>query len=77
MVRGINSSSGIKPGARGETELHLFKLLIDFEGIELEGELVKPQGSLVIERPKATFNPFITVRKDFDQEMMDSIKEIK
>ena len=51
--------------------------VIDFEGIELEGELVKPQGSLVIERPKATFNPFITVRKDFDQEMMDSIKEIK
>jgi len=37
---------------------------IDFEALELEGELVKPQGNLILERKKANFNPLIKLRKD-------------
>ena len=44
---------------------------IDFEGIELEGQLVKPQGALLLERKLASFNPLITLRKDFDKEIDD------
>lgn len=50
---------------------------IDFEAIELEGELVKPLGSFTIEKRKVTFNPFIELRKDFDEEMSQSVAEIK
>lgn len=50
---------------------------IDFEAIELEGELVKPLGKFSVERRKASFNPLITLRKDFDKEISDSVREIK
>jgi hypothetical protein len=50
---------------------------IDFEGVEIEGELVKPQGSLVLDRRHAKFNPMIRLRTDFDDEMDKSIQEIK
>ena len=39
---------------------------IDFEGVEIQGELVRPQGSLVIERKRAKFNPMIKLSTDFD-----------
>ena len=53
------------------------KTEIDFEGIELEGELIKPQGALLLERKTAKFNPLIRLRTDFDTEMSESVKEIK
>jgi hypothetical protein len=53
------------------------KTEIDFEGVEIEGELVKPQGSLVLDRRHAKFNPMIKLRTDFDDEMDKSVDEIK
>ena len=53
------------------------KTEIDFEGVEVEGELVKPQGSLVLDRKGAKFNPMIKLRTDFDDEMDKSVDEIK
>jgi len=50
---------------------------IDFEALELEGQLLKPQGALLLERKRATFNPLITLRTDFNEEMKDSIKVIE
>ena len=53
------------------------KTEIDFEGVELEGQLVKPQGSLIAERQGAAFNPLIKLRTDFKQEMNLSVQEMK
>ena len=53
------------------------KTEIDFEGVEVQGELVKPQGSLLLERKHAKFNPMIKLRTDFDDEMDKSVQEIK
>ena len=50
---------------------------IDFEALELTGEMVKPQGSVIIERKKAEFNPLIRIRTDFNQEMSNSVRDIK
>ena len=50
---------------------------IDFEGLEIQGELVKPQGALLLERQRASFNPLIKLRTDFDDEMDRSVDEIK
>ena len=53
------------------------KTEIDFEGVEVEGQLVKPQGSLILNRRAASFNPLIKLRTDFDDLMEDSVKEVK
>ena len=50
---------------------------IDFEGVEIQGQLVKPQGALVLDRKRASFNPLIKLRTDFDDEMDKSVDEIK
>ena len=50
---------------------------IDFEGVDIIGELVKPSGKLLLDRKKAKFNPLIRMRSNFDKEMKDSVDEIK
>lgn len=50
---------------------------IDFEGVDVAGELVKPQGALLLDRKKASFNPLIKMRTDFNQEMSNSVNEVK
>ena len=53
------------------------KTEIDFENLDIEGELVKPQGALLLERKKANFNPLIKLRKDFTQEINQSVGDIQ
>lgn len=50
---------------------------IDFEDLEIEGQMIKPQGALVTDRKGATFNPLIQLRLDFSPEMSQSVTEIK
>lgn len=50
---------------------------IDFDVVDVTGELVKPQGQLLLERRKASFNPLIKLRADFNEEMRKSIDQIK
>lgn len=50
---------------------------IDFEDLEIEGALVKPQGALLIDRKRATFNPLIKLRTDFNPEISTSVSEVK
>jgi len=53
------------------------KTEIDFEGLEVEGALQKPQGALVLERKQASFNPLIKLRTDWNAEIDQSTQEIK
>ena len=53
------------------------KTEIDFESVEVQGELVKPQGSLVLERKRAQFNSMVWIRSDFDDKMDKTVQEIK
>ncbi len=50
---------------------------IDFESVEVSGELVKPQGALLLDRKRAQFNSMVWIRSDFDDEMDKSVEEIK
>jgi hypothetical protein len=50
---------------------------IDFEGVEVEGSLVRPQGSLILDRKKGSFNPLIRLREDFEPELNNSVNYIK
>jgi hypothetical protein len=50
---------------------------IDFESLEVEGALVKPSSSLVLERKKAAFNPLVKIRTDWDDMIEESIDDAK
>jgi len=53
------------------------KTEIDFEGLEVEGSLVKPSSSLILERKKSDFNPLIVLRTDWNDKIDESVFEIK
>ena len=53
------------------------KTEIDFEGLDVEGQLVKPQGALLLERKRTAFNPLIKLRTDFNYEMSTSVDQVK
>ena len=53
------------------------KTEIDFEGLDIEGTLVKPSSSLILERKKAAFNPLVKIRTDWDDTIEESIDEAK
>ena len=53
------------------------KTEIDFEGLEIEGELFKPHGAVIQERKGAAFNPLIQLRTNFQVEMSQSVADIK
>lgn len=61
----------------GRKILYKQKTEIDFEGLDVAGELVKPASALVLDRKKANFNPLIKLRENFNPEMEQSIDEIK
>ena len=64
--------------AEGGLDLPSLEMIdIDFEALDITGEMIKPQGSVIIERRKAEFNPLIKIRTDFNHEMNDSVREIK
>jgi hypothetical protein len=50
---------------------------IDFDGLEIEGELIKPTGALIVERSGVKFNPLIELRTDWNIEMSQSVNSIK
>ena len=53
------------------------KTEIDFEGLEIDGDIIKPDGAIIRERGEAKFNPLIGLRTDFSYEMKASVNEIK
>jgi len=53
------------------------RTVIDFEGVDVTGELVKPSGALLLDRRKAQFNPLIKFRRDFNLEMKQSVDQVK
>ena len=49
---------------------------IDFESVEIEGQLKKPQGVLLTEQQRARFNPLVQLRLEWSQEMSESVNQI-
>ena len=50
---------------------------IDFEDVDVTGELIKPAGALIINRKKATFPPLIKLREDWNDELKRTIDKVK
>ncbi|MFH1466778.1 MAG: hypothetical protein ABIO70_20500 [Pseudomonadota bacterium] len=63
--------------ASGRRVIYKSKTEIDFEAVDVAGELVKPQGALLLDRKRGSFNPLIKLRADFNDEMDASVDEVK
>jgi len=50
---------------------------IDFDSVDVNGELIKPAGALVISRKRAQFNPLIKLRQDFNPEIKRTIRQVQ
>jgi len=57
--------------------VYRMKTEIDFEGLEVEGEIVKPSSALILERKKSAFNPLVKIRTDWVDLIDESIDEAK
>ena len=75
------ASSGLSVALAQDSEdrkvIYKERTEIDFEGLDVAGELVKPQGALLLDRKRASFNPLIKLRTDFNVEMSQSVDQIK
>jgi hypothetical protein len=63
--------------AHGRTVVFAAETVVDFEGLDVTGELVKPVGTMVKERRRAEFAPMIRLRADFNDELADSVDMVK
>jgi hypothetical protein len=77
LALGMLSSTALAQDDDDRKVVYKQKTEIDFEGLEVAGELVKPQGALLLDRKRANFNPLIRLRTDFNEEMAQSVDEIK
>jgi len=77
LTLGMLSSTALAQDDDDRKVVYKQKTEIDFEGLEVAGELVKPQGALLLDRKRANFNPLIRLRTDFNEEMAQSVDEIK
>ena len=50
---------------------------IDFEAVDIEGQIKKPPGILSLEKARANFNPLVQLRENFIYEMNDSVNQIQ
>ncbi len=49
---------------------------LDFDSVEIEGELVRPDGQLLQDRQRDAFEPLIQLRDDFDGELAASTGDV-
>lgn len=77
LVSLAQASDDVERNEKGERVVYRNKTEIDFEDLEIEGVLQKPQSALVLERKKAQFNPLIQLRLNFNPEIDQSVDDIK
>ena len=53
------------------------KTEIDFEDVSIAGELKKPHGAYLLDKRQSSFNPLIRLKSNFNQEMIDSVNQIR
>lgn len=61
----------------GQNVKYKKRTIIDFEAVDVTGQLVKPSGALVLERRRSDFNPLIRLRTEFDLEIKQSVDYVK
>lgn len=60
-----------------ENVIYKKKTEVDFESVEIEGQIKKPPGAFVKEKEKAIFNPLVQIRENWSYEMSQSTNDIQ
>lgn len=53
------------------------KTEIDFDDVSVDGELKKPHGAYLLDKRQSSFNPLIRLKENFNEEMLDSVNQIR
>jgi len=56
----------------GVTVKYSKKTVIDFSDVTIQGELVKPEGSYLVNRKRTKFSQLIQIRSNFNPELFGS-----
>lgn len=78
VVMGMFLLSGVtvaqaQEGQESDKVVYKKKTVIDFSDVTIEGELVKPEGSYIVNRKKTKFKNLIKVRANFRPELTKSV----
>lgn len=62
-----------------EDSLHRYKAVTDIiiDEVQVGAGVRGPMGHFGLEKRRATFNPLLRLRDDFDQEMVESVLQIR
>jgi len=61
----------------GDNVRYKKKTEIDFEDVGVDGELKKPHGAYLLDKRQSTFNPLIRLKEDFNDEMIESVNQVR
>ena len=50
---------------------------VDFDGVDVNATVDRPELSYVTDRPETTFNPLLRLRRNFTAEMNASVLEVR
>ena len=53
------------------------KTEIDFEDVSVDGELKKPHGAYLLDKRQSSFNPLIRLKENFNEEMLNSVNQVR
>lgn len=76
VVAGVGVSTPVlaqKVIREADRTVYRKKTVVDFSEVNVEGDLTKPEGSYVLNRPKAGFPSRIKLRANFQPELQKSV----
>lgn len=76
MVGTLSSAEEPKVIQEADKTVYRKKTTVDFNDVQVEGELTKPEGSYVLNRRKTGFDSRIKVRADFSPELQKSVDHL-
>ena len=53
------------------------KTEIDFNDLSVDGELKKPHGAYLLDKRQSSFNPLIRLKENFNEEMVNSVNQVR
>jgi hypothetical protein len=72
FAAGADEAKGPKVVRQPDKVIVRKRTVVDFGDVTVQGELVKPEGSYLLNRNKTRFQPLIQLRDDFDAELRKS-----
>ena len=77
MVMAQEDEDTLSDGGEDKDVVYKKDQVINFEGLDVQGEIKKPAGAYLLDRKKSSFSPLITFRQNWDEEAVQSLKQKK